>query len=270
MALTVRYVYEKKGIIVRKTAAGDLKTYLNYEDVVIYDPNDAPVTKPLNGTTYTWIKITYYHSGENDDDSATPSYVDTGWIARENTYTVAVGTPNKSAVRVKDVGGWTDNGTQKERFTNARYIFNYLTTKLGWSTNAACAILGNMEAESGLNPGNWQSYHDLGQGYGLVHWSPADEQFTSNLSAGEEKSDVDVQLKYIQHQVDNGLQWQSWRHTPQMAFDKFTTSPKSVQVLAEYFLRCYERPGDIAGTLPDRKRSAQKWYDLLDAIGAIK
>lgn len=34
---------------------------------------------------------------------------------------------------------------------NATYIYNYLIAK-GWSINAICGMLGNMQSESSINP----------------------------------------------------------------------------------------------------------------------
>lgn len=51
---------------------------------------------------------------------------------------------------------------------NARNVFTYCW-QLGWTRYAICALLGNMQAECGLNPG----LHEIGgTGYGLVQWTP--------------------------------------------------------------------------------------------------
>ena len=43
----------------------------------------------------------------------------------------------------------------------------------GFTKNAACGVLGNMQQESGINPGIWQSTNNISLGYGLVQWTPA-------------------------------------------------------------------------------------------------
>lgn len=53
--------------------------------------------------------------------------------------------------------------------TNAEYIYNYLKKK-GFTKNAICGILGNMNSESTINPAVWQSLNDMYLGYGLVQW----------------------------------------------------------------------------------------------------
>ena len=37
---------------------------------------------------------------------------------------------------------------------NAQYILNYLMAR-GWTKEAVCAMLGNMQSESTINPGIW-------------------------------------------------------------------------------------------------------------------
>lgn len=39
---------------------------------------------------------------------------------------------------------------------NAKHIMSYLLDK-GWTKNAICGMLGNMQTESTINPGIWQS-----------------------------------------------------------------------------------------------------------------
>lgn len=46
-------------------------------------------------------------------------------------------------------------------------VFNYLTTKMGFNTAAACGIMGNIKQESDFNP---TVIGDNGTSYGLVQW----------------------------------------------------------------------------------------------------
>ena len=68
-------------------------------------------------------------------------------------------------------GGKRSGGlTQREKEWNAAYIYNYFS-KRGWSGQAICGLLGNIQDESQMNPGAWQGWHNTGIGYGLVQWS---------------------------------------------------------------------------------------------------
>ena len=46
--------------------------------------------------------------------------------------------------------------SQSQMTDNAQYIADYLINK-GWTRNAIAGILGNMQRESTLNPGLWES-----------------------------------------------------------------------------------------------------------------
>lgn len=64
--------------------------------------------------------------------------------------------------------------TQGEMESNAKEIYIYLSDK-GWTINAISGLLGNMQRESTINPGLWQSLKEgnYSGGYGLVQWTPA-------------------------------------------------------------------------------------------------
>ena len=59
---------------------------------------------------------------------------------------------------------------------NAIYIRDYLLPK-GWTLNAICGMLGNLQSESLLNPNLYEDFKlhssELGKyGYGLAQWTP--------------------------------------------------------------------------------------------------
>lgn len=265
MAKTVRYVNTSSGVNVRDAAAGNKVRSLLQGTLMIYDTANAPVKKALNGTTYTWIKVTYYYKGSNDQYlMATEA---TGWVTQNNTTEVSTTIPDKSSIY-----SGNQSYKQNERLVNARYIFDYLrslSSSKRWSVNAICATLGNMEAESGITPGKWEMLNDTSRGFGLVQWTPA-SNFINALGTSESKTDIDVQLKRIQAEVDGTYtQWTSSSHSPAMTFSEYTKSTKTVATLAEYFLRCYERPEITTGMVSERKRCAEKWYNILPAVGDI-
>ena len=152
-----------------------------------------------------------------------------------------------------------------EMETNARYINKYFLNN-GWSQNAIAGMLGNMQAESGFNPGIWQS-NDVGNtsgGFGLVQWTPATKYFewceSRNLS---DPSEMDNNLARIQYEVDNGLQWITRDDYP-ISFKQFATSNQSVSYLAKAFLLNYERPADQSIEKQNLRASyAENWYMFL-------
>lgn len=143
---------------------------------------------------------------------------------------------------------------------NAQYILDYLTAR-GWSVNAVCGMLGNMQSESTINPGIWQnldsSRKDLG--YGLVQWTPSTKYTSWATENGYSIGNITGQLQRIIYEKNNGIQWQ--KRTTTMSFAEFSVSGKSVEELAELFELNYEQhAGDVQLA---RKTQARYWYDNL-------
>lgn len=129
---------------------------------------------------------------------------------------------------------------------NAQYILDYLIAR-GWTKNAICGMLGNMQRESTINPGIWQNL-DSGNtalGYGLVQWTPATKYLNWCSERGLEPSSMDSNLKRILWELENGEQYYATTNFPE-SFHEFTKSTKSVTYLAEAFLMNYERAGVAA------------------------
>ena len=138
-------------------------------------------------------------------------------------------------------------------------------------------MLGNMESESTITPGKWQSLNNTSLGYGLVQWTGAQEKLIDWAEENNlDYTDIDTQLKRLLYEVENEndpaiMQWLGSRHTPQMSFSQFTTSTKSISALAEYFVRCYESPKiflegsseDISAEIAKRQKQAEKWATLI-------
>ena len=51
-------------------------------------------------------------------------------------------------------------------------LFQGWALAAGWSVHAICAMLGNIQSESTINPGIWESLSPYSGGYGLVQWTP--------------------------------------------------------------------------------------------------
>lgn len=145
-----------------------------------------------------------------------------------------------------------------EMTVNAQYIYNYLNAR-GWSKNAICGMLGNMQTESTINPAIWQNldYGNTELGYGLVQWTPA----TKYLNWCDENelipSQMDSNLKRILYEVENDEQWIN----SNMTFYEFTQSTNSAYSLAMLFLSSYERPADP--NQPIRGTQAENWFNTL-------
>ena len=144
---------------------------------------------------------------------------------------------------------------------NAQYILDYLVTK-GWTKNAICGMLGNMQRESTINPGIWQNL-DSGNtslGLGLCQWTPATKLINWANSNGLNYLEMDTQLKRILWELDNGEQYYATDSYPE-TFKQFTQSTKDVQYLASCFLHNYERAGVSAED--ERRQNAVYWFNNL-------
>lgn len=150
--------------------------------------------------------------------------------------------------------------TQAEMETNATYIYWYLG-RLGWSINAVAALLGNMEAESTINPGIWESLDegDTSQGFGLVQWTPATKYLNWCSAHGLEPAAMDSALQRIEYELEHGLQYIATSAYP-LSFAEFKVSTKSPYYLGMAFVTNYERPRDITTA---RGTNAEKWYQFL-------
>ncbi len=153
--------------------------------------------------------------------------------------------------------------TTKQMTVNAQYILNYLRGK-GWTKNAVCGMLGNMQTESTINPGIWQSLkvNNMNGGFGLVQWTPATKYIDWANSNNLAVANMDSELKRILYEVSNRLQFYSTSKY-NMTFSQFTHSTESAYYLACAFLHNYERPAN-ASQDQTRGNQAANWYNTLN------
>ena len=92
---------------------------------------------------------------------------------------------------------------------NAEIIRGYFSNN-GWTMNAIAAIVGNMQVESGINPGRWENddVGNLSGGFGLVQWTPATKlRDWIDSTYGGDYTNGDYQLDRIIYELENGLQY---------------------------------------------------------------
>lgn len=97
-------------------------------------------------------------------------------------------------------------------------IFNFFVSK-GLKPYQAAGIMGNMKAESGLNPralepGTTGDAPISGRGYGLVQWTFPPRQnplIDAAKKAGKPVSDLGVQLQYVMDELDGKIPGNSWK-----------------------------------------------------------
>lgn len=157
------------------------------------------------------------------------------------------------------IGNFYCNQSQMEG--NAQKINTYLSGK-GWTQNAIAGMLGNMQTESSINPGIWQSLKEgnYSGGFGLVQWTPA-TNYTDWASAnGYDNTDPEGQLIWIDTMMDVSGEWIATSTYP-MTFEEFKTSTEEVETLASVFLKNFERAG--VEKEEQRRTQARTWYDFI-------
>lgn len=159
--------------------------------------------------------------------------------------------------------------SESEMKKNAYYIYSYFDSK-NWTLNSCAAILGNMNAESAINPGRWQSdsVGDTANGYGLVQWTPATKYLDWCTAEGySDPSEMDANLARIAYEIENGVQWISTEAFNNMTFEEFANSHESVSYLTKAFMISYERPADQSEEAQNnRALLGEKWLDYLSGL----
>lgn len=191
--------------------------------------------------------------------------------------------------------GSTHLNPNEKQIHNATKIYNALLAQ-GYTSQAACGILGNMQTESGLSPGaldshlsslpnNGEHLADLtnsvmlgyastsnsGYGTGLIQW----DSYTTTTPAGNtivsfairynyEWYDGECQLFRLQREYETNDIYHYWyptNHNPAVSWDQFKAWTGSVSEAADIFRQCRERSsGDPTGN-QNRRDNAQYWYD---------
>ena len=210
-----------------------------------------------NDGTYTWHKILY--NGSEAYIAATAGLIEEQrWIPN-----FEIGTPI------------VDNRylTQAEKETNAKIIYKYLYYK-GWSRNAICGAIANMEAESTLSPGRIEisdSDNDGDFAYGLIQWDPPTKWTNYAAEHGYTQNDIYRQIDYLVYSMRYGGGEWIVRNVPaeyQLYAYEYIVSNKTPYELAVSFLLCYERPTDSGTNVRDyRGNLATQWLEFFDELG---
>ena len=169
------------------------------------------------------------------------------------------------------LSGESSGLSNAEMEVNALYIYSYLYDK-GWSPEAIAGVLGNMENESALNPGRWQS-DDVGNtsgGFGLVQWTPATRHISWCDALGIEPGAMDSNLYHLNWEIHDGEDYYSTSGYP-MSYEEFTKSTESPYYLACAFAWNYERSWVVLyGTEAEKEYlrqlrggDAEKWYKFI-------
>ena len=151
--------------------------------------------------------------------------------------------------------------SQEEMENNAKEIYAYFKDK-GWTLNAIAGVLGNMQQESTINPGLWQSLkeYNYSGGFGLVQWTPATKYTNWAVANGYAIDDGTGQMYWIDQLAESTGEWIK-TSAYNLTWEQFKTSTETPEYLCSAFLKNFERAGvEVEET---RKKYARKWYDFL-------
>lgn len=125
----------------------------------------------------------------------------------------------------------------------------------GFSAASAAGIMGNMYAESNMNPGAVESN---GEGHGLIQWSYGRKTNFLNYakSKGKPWQDLQLNLDFLMYEI-NGAEIGSFGGSSGLTRFKNSTSPEDTAV---YFCRNFERAG--VERMSIRTGWARKYYEM--------
>jgi hypothetical protein len=155
--------------------------------------------------------------------------------------------------------------SQDQMTVNAQYIMDFLYSK-GWTKNAICGLLGNLQSESSINFGIWEGLNEgnMSGGFGLTQWTPASKYFDWANANGYSGNHVDGELNRLLWEVANNQQWFGGVSSS-MTFQQWTQSTDTPYNLAMDFIVTYEHPANP--NQPIRGTQAENWFSLLTPNG---
>lgn len=174
---------------------------------------------------------------------------------------------------------------------NAIIIYDYLIRQ-GWSKNAICGLLGNMQLESNINPGIWQNLKApiagesaIGKGFGLTQWTPYTKLLSWCSANNLPHQDGYSQLKRIEYErnstrdpyaMSSFIQWMNYptaydskgRLYCTFTFYDFSVSTKAPAELALDFMNYYENPSKAGRKESTRIQYANYWWKFFNGESA--
>lgn len=120
----------------------------------------------------------------------------------------------------------------------AEAVFSYLTGQ-GMSPIAAAGIIGNMKAESGLDPESHAIDSNGYQSSGLVQWNAKSYPDSPSLVTGNASADLAAQLAYLTKDINASPNLETSLNAAQ-------TPSQAAQIWASLFERCAACQGNTA------------------------
>lgn len=218
---------------------------------------------------YFWRLTTRYPGGAYPYSNGAEQYIFQGFIL--NPY-VQGGAPPEPL-------NWITGNRQLSRaeMDQNAIKFYYRASALGAHYNAILGMLANIEDESWINPGVWESFIPYAGGYGLVQWTPYTKYSSWAGSGWEDNGDKEVE--FLKYTVDNQdipqyIQWFANNEAPTYGYPvqppitlaQFWESNLDPKVLADYWILYYEHPREdlIAGRIAGHQAKVDYYNQLLN------
>lgn len=159
--------------------------------------------------------------------------------------------------------------TQEERESNASKAMSILRQN-GFTIYAAAGVVGNMWAESLMNPGQWEGDTPFSGGYGLVQWTPWNDYWPWPAGSTDWLNNGPRQMERLIYERDNNLEfWHNTQTMPGWTWARFCaiepepgeTINATINKAAEVFVYRYLAPSDPAGSLANRQYHARYVYE---------
>ena len=175
-----------------------------------------------------------------------------------------------------DSAGWTTVHSQEQE-DNAREIWNTLVFENHWTERSAAGVLGNMQHESYLNPGQWEIGYNysMEHGMGLGQWTPATKvsDFVGSTNP-DRMADGSKQMELL---ISTPSQYTTGYLNPDgssvyydetglpyiSTMSEYSESNQSISDMTKLWAICWEKPNNsyYASSINDRISDAQYWYD---------
>lgn len=133
---------------------------------------------------------------------------------------------------------------------NAKITIDYLISK-GLNSAAACGVAGNIAYESNFNPG---AVGDGGSSFGICQWHDGRGTAMKNYVGSNWANNLSKQLEYL---------WYDLEHNYSGVLSHLKSVPDTeagAKSAADYFVRHFEVPADIAGETIKRQAKAVEYF----------
>lgn len=177
--------------------------------------------------------------------------------------------------KITDRAGWTGVHSA-DQTDNAAEIWLILVDVNGWTEEAAAAVLGNMQHESYINPGQFEIGYNYSMlnGFGLGQWTPATK--ISNYVGSTNHDAMADGAKQMNYLVSTPSQYNNYYLNPDGTstyysesgvpyfsdMDDFSHSTAAVRDLTKTWAICWEKPGatNYTRSIGERMDDAEYWY----------